>query len=199
MLFHLSSPLVRISPLGTRQARGRLASRIWAFQRPLSKPTHMTNKGANVCRRCLDEAGAPYTLALSGCSPHLPFFPASPVHVSQAINSHPLPPGLAPYFNHQSPWQTSKHISAQLLSPSNNMSADAELVTSPVTTMTISTGFPGAGLVSPQVFQHPAPLPFIASSGAPCFSLSYQCPLGSLLPPGQKCRCLLCGLIEYKE
>ncbi|XP_020924011.1 uncharacterized protein LOC110256219 [Sus scrofa] len=62
----------------------------------------------------------------------------------EAINSHPASSWApAPYFNHKSPWQTSKHISARLLSPSNNMSVDAELFTSPVTEMAISIGFCG--------------------------------------------------------
>lgn len=93
--------------------------------------------------------------------------PFRPVRISQAITSHcasSWPP--AQYFNHKSLWQTSKHISAQLLSPGNNMSVDAELFTSPVTKMAISIGFRRGGApASPKVFEPAAPLPSKASLG----------------------------------
>lgn len=74
-----------------------------------------------------------------------PFLPAPHVFLKPSV--HILsPPGLAPYFNHKSPWQTSKYIRARLLSPSNNTSVDRELFMSPVTEMAISIGSTEAGL-----------------------------------------------------
>lgn len=145
-----------------------MASRIWAFQRPLSTPQHPSSKGGWESAR--HAAGMRLVLLIRWHTPSVApcsFLSSRPVHIPQAIDSHGAsswPPAL--YFNHKSPWQASKHISAQLLSPGNNMSVDAELFTFPVTKMAISVGFcQGGAPASPEVVEQPAPLLPKASLG----------------------------------
>lgn len=111
-----------------------MASRV-GHQSPLSKPKHTPNDGGWACA----PHGAQTSLVLLVCQ-HTFLPPSSllpsflPAYISQAINAHPASswaPAL--YFNPKSRWQTSKHISTQLLSPSNHMSMDAEVFTSLVT------------------------------------------------------------------
>lgn len=117
---------------------------------PPNKPTQTPNKGgwesaqhAAQTKRVVLMHWHTYSLM----PPTPSFLPTPCIFLSHQFTPCFLP-APAPCFNHKSLWQPSKHISTQLLSPSNNMSEDAELFMSPVTKMAISIGFRGAVLRS---------------------------------------------------
>ena len=162
---------------------------------------HTPKKGVgSVPAWWLHEAGVPYMLAHSLAPP--PLLSSCPTVFLKPSIHILLPPGLAPYFNHKSPWQTSKYISAQLLSPSNNMSVDTELFMSPVTEMAISIGFhQGGASVSPKSLEQPARLISKTSSGTSTGFSNYHISVLWAPAPAQdrSPAAWLCGLIEYKE
>lgn len=142
-------------------------------------------------------------ICLHACPlPHPPSCLSSP-GVSQAINSHPVSSWAPAPISITSHCGRLQSISAQLLSPSNNMSVDVELFTSPVIRMAISIGFlwgqcsslsQGILTTCTAHFQS-----FIKNSHQ--FSL-ITLSVSSGLPSPHRTGALpgsLCGLMEYKK
>lgn len=110
---------------------------------PLSKPMHTPDSGGWDCAWHGAQTRLVFFICQCTCSlPPSLFLPFFPTSTSQTINSHPAPSWApAPYFNHKSLVAGFKHISPQLLGPSNNMSMGAGLFILPVTPMALSIGF----------------------------------------------------------